>query len=116
MKLPSLVRVTGIYAIEDSVLRGRFAEVVIRAPKSEVRLRCDHNTDEILLSRGSKKKRSKLVRIIVGQFRVEWMWAMTNQQGYSDGFRIQVADKKRSHVFEFISVASCIEVYEAKTA
>lgn len=114
MKFSFITCVTGIYAIEDSTLRGRFVEIIISAPKRELRLRCDPNTDEILLSGGSKKKRKKLVPIVTGRFHVEWMWAMTNQQGYSDGFRIQLSAKQRRRVFEFVSIASSIEVYEAK--
>ncbi len=38
---------------------------------------------------------------------------MTNQQGYFDGLRIQVAAKKQSRVFEFISSGSAIKVFES---
>lgn len=114
MKLPPITRVTGIYAIEDPVLSGRYSEIIISSPTKEIRLRCDHDTDEIILSSGSKKRRKKPVRIIAGHFRVEWLWTMTNQQGYFDGFRIQLAAKRRRHVFEFIAIGSCIDVYEAK--
>ena len=113
MKLPSITHVTGIYAVEDSILHGRFSEIIFRTPKKELRLRCDQNTDEILLSSGARKQRKNLISIAIGSFRVEWMWTMTNQQGYFDGFRIQLATKRQVRVFQFIAIASCIEVYEA---
>lgn len=113
MKLPSITHVTGIHAVEDLILRGRFSEIIVRTPKKELRLRCDRNTDEMLLSSGRRKQRKNLISIATGSFRVEWMWTMTNQQGYFDGFRIQLATKRQVCVFEFITIASCIEVYEA---
>jgi hypothetical protein len=116
MKLPSLRNISGIYAVEDSVLRGRYSEIIIRAPSKEVRLCCDPDTDELRLSSARRKKRVSLKRIVTGNFRVEWMWAMTNEQGYFDGLRIQLAAKTSCRVFEFISIASCIEAYEAKRA
>ena len=113
MKIPFINRITGIFGVEDSVLHGQFSEIVICNATKEICLRCDHNTDELLLSSGSKKKRHKLVRILSGSFRVEWIWTMTNQQGYCDGFRIQLGVKQQSHVFEFISIGSCIDIYKA---
>jgi hypothetical protein len=113
MNLPTLTAVTGIYGIKDSGLHGRYSEIVIRSPARDLRLRCNHDTDEILVSTSPRRRRASQVRFVTGRFRVEWIWAMTNQQGYSDGFRIQIATKKRNHVFEFIAIGSCIEVYES---
>jgi hypothetical protein len=113
MKLPSITHVTGIHAVEDSILPGRFSEIIVRTPKKELRLRCDRNTDEMLLSSGTRKQRKNLISIATGSFRVKWMWTMTNHLGYFDGFRIQLATKRQVRVFEFITIASCIEVYEA---
>jgi hypothetical protein len=112
MKLPRLTRVTGIYGIEP--FAGGFTEMVIASGSKEVRLRCDPDTDELLLSSGLKKERSTAVSIIAGTFRVTSMWSMTNGQGYSDGFRIELRTMKKSWAFEFIAAASAVEVYEAK--
>jgi hypothetical protein len=113
MKIPSITHLTAIDAVEDPILRGRFSEIIISNPKKEVRLGCDRDSDEILLSTGRKKKRNRLSPIFRGAYRVDWMWTKTNQQGYFDGFRIQISARGRERVFEFISIASCIEVYES---
>jgi hypothetical protein len=49
----------------------------------------------------------------MGKFRVNWVWVMTNQQGYFDGLRIQLTAKKVTRVFEFISICSSFEIHEA---
>jgi hypothetical protein len=49
-----------------------------------------------------------------GRFRVSWTWLMVNQQGYTDGFRIEIESKTRTHVFDLIAVVSSIEVREAQ--
>lgn len=112
MKLPRLTRVTGIYGIEP--LAGGFSEVVIASGAKEVRLRCGSNTDELLISAGLRRKRLRTVSLVVGKFRVAWMWSMTNQQGYSDGFRIELCAVKKWRAFDFISAASVVKVSEAK--
>ena len=113
VKIPSLTHVTAISAVEDAVLHGRFSEIIISNPKREIRLGCDRNFDELILSVGRNKRRKKLFSIFKGAGRVEWMWIMTNQQGYFDGFRIQMSAQGCERVFEFMSIGSCIEVYEA---
>lgn len=112
MKLQSITRVKGIWGVESPV-PGLFAEVIFRTPGKEYRLKCDPKTDEIRLSGRVSKRGLTLVPILEGSYRVEWMWRMTNQQGYSDGFRIQLARKQQMQVFEFIAIASNIQVYEA---
>jgi hypothetical protein len=116
MKIPKLTRVTAISGIEDPVLHGRFCEIVISDSKREICLGCDRDSDELILSSGRKKERKKLSSIFRGVGRVEWMWTMTNQQGYFDGFRIQILARGQGRVFEFISIASTIDVLEAKKA
>ncbi|MGC4074773.1 MAG: DUF6334 family protein [Nibricoccus sp.] len=114
MKIPKFTRVTAINGIEDPVLRGRFCEIVISDSQREIRLGCDRDSDELILSSGRKKERKSSFPIFRGAGRVDWMWTMTNQQGYFDGFRIQVLAGGQERVFEFISIASTIEVFEAK--
>ncbi len=116
MKIPKLTCVTAINGIEDPVLHGRFCEIVISDSKREIRLGCNRDTDELLLSSGRKKERKKISPIFRGSGRVEWMWTMTNQQGYFDGFRIQIIARGQERVFEFISIASTIDVFDAKKA
>ena len=45
--------------------------------------------------------------------RCTWFWRLTNQQGYNDGLRIELAnnDSTQSGIFEFVVVASTIELY-----
>jgi hypothetical protein len=114
MKIPKLTRVTAINGIEDPALRGRFCEIVISDSKREIRLGCDRNSDELILSSGRKKERKSRSPIFRGAGRVDWMWTMTNQQGYFDGFRIQILARGQERVFEFISIASTIDVFEAR--
>ena len=113
MRIPAIREVTGITAIRDPDLAHGFAEIIISSPTADLRLRCDRNTDEIVLSR-LRKRRPRGVRLLTGRRRVEWMWVLHNQQGYEDGFRIQVADKKGSRSFDFIAIASVIQVFEAR--
>ena len=114
MKLPKLTHVTRSDGIEAGSLRGQFAEVVIADGAKEVRLSCDPNSDELQMTGGARTTRRGVVTILSGRFRVEWLWSMTNQQGYSDGFRLELRSRKESRVFDFISAASSIEVFEAK--
>ena len=114
MKIPKLSRVTAINGIEDPMLRGRFCEIVISDSKREIRLGCDRDSDELILSSGRKKERKKPSPVFRGDGRVDWMWTMTNQKGYFDGFSIQISSRGQERVFEFISIASTIDVYEAK--
>jgi hypothetical protein len=114
MMIPKLIRVTTISGIEDPVLRGRFCEIVISDSRQEIRLGCARDSDELILSSGRNRKRKNLFPIFRGAGRVDWMWTMKNQQGYIDGFRIQILARGQERVFEFISIASTIEVFEAK--
>ena len=113
MKIPSIDHINAIEAVVDPVLSPRFSEVIISNSKREVRLACNRDSDEIILSTGRKLERKNLFQIFRGEARVEWMWTMLNQQGYFDGFRIQISAEGRERVFEFISIASCIDIYEA---
>jgi hypothetical protein len=112
MNLPDLAQLDGIYGADR--FAGGFTEIIITSGLTEVQLRCDRDTDELCISTGPKKERKDLVPIVVGEFAVLWMWAMTNQQGYSDGFRIELWAQNRSRAFDFISIASAIEVFEAQ--
>ena len=114
MKLPNFTRVTRIEGIEEPAGLGRFSEITIADGKNAVTLRCDPDSDELRIVGGSKKRQRGSVSLLSGRFRVEWLWSMENQQGYSDGIRIQLRSKSESRVFEFISAASSVEVFEAK--
>jgi hypothetical protein len=111
--MPSITEVTDIAAVRDPDVVHGFAEVLISSPTGVFRLRCDRNTDEIIFTR-LRIRRSGATALLTGKHRVEWMWILQNQQGYQDGFRIQLAGKKGSRSFEFISIASVIHVFEAK--
>jgi hypothetical protein len=113
MKLFSIARIKKITCFEDQVLAGRFSKVMILTPSLEISLRCNPNTDELIISKTRKAKRvGKVSCLVSGDYRVEWMWEMKNQQGYSDGFRIQIASKRERRVFDIIAIASCLEIYE----
>jgi len=113
MKLPRIAQVTRIEAVEEPELAGRFSEIVIVNGAKEVRLHRDVDSDELRFTRGLRRKRRGVISILSGRFRVEWLWAMTNQQGYSDGVRLQLCSKSERLVFEFIAAASAIDVFEA---
>ena len=113
MKLPRITRVRRITCFEDTLLRGRIAEVVITTPSKKINLRCDPNTDEVVISKNRKAKRGKAFCLVSGNFRVPWIWELKNQQGYDDGFRIELSSGQKTRVFEFVSIASCLYVYEA---
>jgi uncharacterized protein DUF6334 len=113
MKLPSITRIKKITCFEDTVLAGRFSEVVISTPSLEISLRCNPNSDELIISKAKKAKRiGKVSCLASGKYRIEWMWELKNQQGYRDGFRIQIASRRERRVFNIIAIASCLEIYE----
>jgi hypothetical protein len=113
MKLPSITRLKSITCFEDQDLPGRFCEVVLSARSRRVSLRCDPDSDEVVISTAEKSGQRKALCLVSGDYRVEWVWKMTNQQGYSDGFRIQLASARERRVFDIIAIASCLQVYEA---
>ena len=112
MKLPKLTRVDRIDGVGS--FAGGFREVVIVSGSKEVRLSCKPDTDELQISTAQKKKPESVFSIVDGRFDVIWIWSLTNQQGYSDGFRIELRAKRKSRTFEFIAAASAVEVFEAK--
>jgi hypothetical protein len=113
MKLPSITRVRRITCFEDRVCRGSIAEVVITTPSRRISLRCDPDTDEVLISTARQTKRGRAACLVSGDFRAEWVWELRNQQGYRDGFRIELASGQERRVFDFIAIASCLKIYEA---
>ncbi len=70
-----IAEIDGIHGIRDPVLRHGFAEVVIFGLKHNLRIRCNGDTDEVILSR-SKKGRRQGVRILSDRYLVEWMWSL----------------------------------------
>jgi hypothetical protein len=114
MKLPRISKVRAIFGTMSDI-PGRFSSVTVAAGGKDVVFRCDPDTDELLVSLKKPVRRSKKDTVFVsGGFRVEWMWALKNQQGYEDGFRIQLGAKSRSVVYEVVSIGSTLEVHEAK--
>jgi len=91
-----------------------FSEVQLSTPSQQVSLRCNPNTDEVVISTTNRRGKGKALCLLSGNYRVEWVWEMTNQQGYGDGFRIQVASGKESRAFDIIAIASCLQIYETK--
>lgn len=114
MNLLSITKIAGIVGVPDPEVSDLFSEIVIELPKREIRLRCNPDSDELVHTGGTRKKRSGTVSIVVGSHRVEWLWAMTNHQGYFDGIRLQLVAKKQRRILEFLAIASCLEVSEAK--
>ncbi len=113
MKLPSITRVSRITCFEDSALPGQFAEVVIFSSSRKFSVRCDPELDEVVISTVRRKRRGRGSCLVSGKYRVEWMWALKNQQGYDDGFRIQLASDTERRVFDIIAIASRLEIREA---
>ncbi len=113
MRAPRIDRVSKIIAVKSEDLAPGFDRVVLIAPKSEVVLRCDPDTDEVVVSR-LKKGRKKWIGTVLasGDFRVSWTWLMVNHQGYTDGFRIELVEGAESRVFEFVASCSALEVSE----
>ncbi len=114
MKLPSITRVRCIFGSQGDVAPGLFASVTIASGKRDVVFFCNPATDEIRISSRKSTRKPKNATVFVrGSFRVEWIWALKNQKGYDDGFRIQLGQKNHSRVFEIVSIASSLEVHEA---
>lgn len=112
MSIFKITRVEGISGTRNPSSRCGFSEVIISASAADYRLACDPDTDELKISR-LRKRRTGSISILKNNHNVEWMWRLRNQQGYEDGFRIQVRRKNGNRSFDFIAVASSIEVSEA---
>jgi hypothetical protein len=115
MRLPKITQIKKITCLEDQVLAGRFSEVIISTPSQQFSLRCNPNTDELIISKATKINKDRREFFLVsGEYRVEWMWQMKNQQGYNDGFRIQIAAKQKCKVFDIVAIASGLQIYEGR--
>jgi len=113
MRAPRIDRVSKIVAVKSEDLAPGFDRVVLITPKSEVVLRCDPDSDEVIVSRLKKGKKKWVGTVLAsGDFRVSWTWLMVNHQGYTDGFRIELVEAPESRVFEFVASCSAIEVSE----
>lgn len=116
VRVPRISQLSRIIAVQDALAGPNFDRIVIVTPQSEVVLRCNPDSDEIVVSRQQKgRKRWSGVVLLSGDFQVSWTWLLQNQQGYVDGFRLEARDGAESRVFEFVAMASAIEVREAFT-
>lgn len=112
MRAPRITSVTRVVGVVPIAASTRFDQIVLATPKSDVVVRCDPDTDEVVISRQKKRKRDGVI-IASGRFSVPWTWLLVNQQGYTDGFRIQLEARGITRVFDFLAMASSIEVQEA---
>jgi hypothetical protein len=114
MRAPRIGRVSKIIAIKDAIIPRSFDRVVLITPTSDVIVRCDSRFDEVVISRSKKGKKRWRGRVLLsGDFRAVWTWIMVNQQGYRDGFRIELTDDKTVRVFDFIGICSGLDIREA---
>lgn len=114
MRAPRIDQVSQIISIPDPVLAPWPRQVVFITPKSDLVLRCDSETDEMIISRSSKSRKTWQGNVLIsGSFSVLWTWLFVNHQGYKDGFRIALLANNVERVFDFVAVCSSIEIREA---
>lgn len=113
MRAPRITRLSRIIGVLGRFVGSRFDHIVLITPTSDLVVRCDPETDEVVISNQKRRKRSGAI-LATGRFRVPWTWLLINQQGYTDGFRIEIEAGGVTRVFDFVAIASAIEVREAK--
>lgn len=90
----------------DVVFRAQAADDTLTATASELH----PEADEVVVAAGGSPPWSEcLGREIV------WGWPLTNQNGYTDGVRLEFTGPSRT-VIEFVVAASCIRVFVAVAA
>ena len=113
MRAPRITGLTRVVGVVPGSTSSLFDQIVLSTPKSDVVVRCDPDCDEVVISRQKKRKRKGVV-IASGRYRVPWTWLLVNQQGYTDGLRIQLESGGSTRVFDFVAIATSIEVREAR--
>ncbi len=114
MRAPRINRVSKIVAVEASPGSKGYDRIILYTPTSDVVIRCDQGSDEVVVAFAKKGKRKWRGTVLMsGDSQVSWTWLMVNQQGYTDGFRVELGGVGATRVFDFVAIASAIEVWEA---
>ena len=91
------------FALHDLEL-GWLQQVVFQVEDIYLVVAVDAATDEVLLSLLSEldftapEQRFSRTQISNQRKRINWLWRMTNQQGYEDCFQLEFDDRERTNV------------------
>lgn len=107
--------VTHAYALHDLEM-GWLQQVVFQVEGSYLVIAVDTDDDEIILSLLPELDYSVLeqqfsrTQISNQRKKISWMWRMTNQRGYEDGFQLEFDDREGTTV-QLIAEASQLKLY-----
>ncbi|MBC2604811.1 DUF6334 family protein [Pelagicoccus albus] len=114
MNTPEFKTIEAIYGIPCEEMPTRFERAVLVTQEAEFLISCEPEFDEIVITKEERKERTE-PPILAGCFRVTWSWILTNQQGYTDGLRIEMkSEEDETYCYEFISIASGIEIHKSE--
>jgi hypothetical protein len=105
-----LVAINGLEAPAD-----RFVTLAFQFAKGTLFLRCDDDTDEILVEvvedePGYAPVANELLASLIGST-IEYAWVLTNHRGYEDSFQLRLASPRGHHVTVQLEVgASAMDV------
>ncbi|WP_210486701.1 DUF6334 family protein [Rufibacter aurantiacus] len=97
-------------------------QVIIKTATESLILTVNPDLDELTVSTDSIKKSESENEISINALResstladllgkkLVWTWILTNNQGYQDGFQLQVTNGKEETIIQFIAISSKIEI------
>jgi hypothetical protein len=93
---------------------GRWATVVLEFARGTLRLACNDDTDEVVVSADAGQLDAGIpideVDDLIGMT-VEYAWELRNQRGYTDGFQLRlIAQDGRLETRQFEVAASAMDI------
>lgn len=107
--------VTQAYALHHLEM-GWLQQVVFQVEEEYLVVAVDADTDEVILSILQKldfaalEQQFSRTQISNQRKKISWMWRMTNQRGYEDGFQLEFDDREGTTV-QLIAEASQLKLY-----
>lgn len=106
--------VTQAFALHELAF-GWLQQVVFRVEEVWLVVAVNEQTDEIILSIlpeldfGALERQYSLTRIANQRKKISWLWRMTNQHGYEDGFQLAFDDAEGTNV-QLLAEASQLQL------
>ncbi|MFD3003631.1 DUF6334 family protein [Pontibacter toksunensis] len=107
--------VLNAYALHDLEM-GWLQQVVFQVEKEYLVIAVDVDSDEVILSILPKLNFAALeqqfsrTQISNQRKKINWLWRMTNQRGYEDGFQVEFDDREGTTV-QLVAEASQLKLY-----
>lgn len=100
-------------------LPGKLVCIVLHFENLSCTINVNEETDEIVMSQNEdisglvEREKSALWRSVLGEG-LSWVWELTNQQGYSDGLRLEFSESWQ--IIELVVIAFSIKEYKVSLA